>query len=139
QAIRMGRRVLIPLYAANVLGLGLESVGLIVSLAAAADFALFYPAGIIMDRYGRKHAIVPSFLIQALSLLLLPFAGGFGSLLAVAALGGLGNGIGSGTMLTLGADLAPPGRIGEFLGVWRLIGDAGSAAGPLIVGGFAQL
>jgi MFS-type transporter involved in bile tolerance (Atg22 family) len=37
-------------------------------------------------------------------------------------------------MMTLGADLAPPGATGEFLGIWRLIGDIGSVAGPLMVG-----
>lgn len=138
QAIRMGRQVLIPLYAADVLGLPVESVGIIVGVASALDFALFYVAGLIMDRYGRKWAIVPSFLVQALSLLLLPLSSDFTSLLLVAALGGIGNGIGSGTMLTLGIDLAPQERQGEFLGLWRLIGDVGSTAGPLLVGGLAQ-
>ncbi|HEU5432072.1 MAG TPA: MFS transporter, partial [Thermomicrobiales bacterium] len=50
---------------------------------------------------------------------------------------GFGNGIGSGTMMTLGADLAPRGATGEFLGLWRLIGDVGMAAGPLAVGAVA--
>lgn len=139
QAIRMGRQVLIPLYAADVLGLPVESIGLVVGVAAAIDFALFYVAGIIMDRYGRKWAIVPSFLIQALSLFLLPFAADFTSVLLIASLGGLGNGIGSGTMMTLGLDLAPDGRQGEFLGLWRFIGDVGSTTGPLLVGGLAGL
>lgn len=139
QAIRMGRQVLIPLYAADVLGLPVESIGLVVGVAAAVDFALFYVAGIIMDRYGRKWAIVPSFLIQALSLFLLPLASDFSSLMLIAAIGGLGNGIGSGTMMTLGLDLAPEGRQGEFLGLWRFIGDIGSTSGPLLVGGLAGL
>ena len=52
---------------------------------------------------------------------------------------GFGNGIGSGTMMTLGADLAPREATGEFLGVWRLIGDVGSTGGPLVVGGIADL
>jgi MFS family permease len=139
QLIRAGRRVLIPLFAANVLGLDVREVGLIVSIAAALDFTMFYPAGLIMDRYGRKHAIVPSFLIQAVSLALVPFTGGFTSLLLVAGLGGFGNGISSGTMVTLGADLAPARDIGRFLGIWRLIGDTGAAAGPLLAGATAQL
>lgn len=137
--VRIGRRVLIPLWAVDVLGLGVESVGILVSVANALDFALFYVAGIIMDRYGRKYAIVPSFLVQSISLLLLPLTTDFRSLLLVAGLGGFGNGIGSGTMLTLGADLAPEGRTAEFLGVWRLIGDVGSAGAPLLIGGVAQL
>ncbi|MCC6791843.1 MAG: MFS transporter, partial [Thermomicrobiales bacterium] len=55
-------------------------------------------------------------------------------LLAAAAVIGFGNGLGSGTMMTLGADLAPEGATGEFLGVWRLIGDAGAFVGPVAVG-----
>lgn len=138
QALRQGRLVLIPLVAANLLALPVETVGLIAGAAAAADFSLFYVAGLIMDRHGRKWAIVPSFLIQGLALLLLPFVWNAGSLLAVALAGGFGNGIGSGTMMTLGMDLAPTGRQGEFLGLWRFIGDSGGMSGPLLVGALAQ-
>jgi MFS-type transporter involved in bile tolerance (Atg22 family) len=42
-------------------------------------------------------------------------------------------------MLTIGADMAPPEARGEFLGLWRLIGDLGSSGGPLIVGVVASL
>jgi MFS-type transporter involved in bile tolerance (Atg22 family) len=42
-------------------------------------------------------------------------------------------------MMTLGADLAPPGRTGEFLGVWRLIGDTGATGGPIVVGKVADI
>ncbi len=36
--------------------------------------------------------------------------------------------------MTLGADFAPPKERGEFLGVWRLMGDSGSFAGPILMG-----
>jgi MFS family permease len=65
---------------------------------------------------------------------MIPVASGFAGLLAAAAVIGLGNGLGSGTMMTLGADLAPEGATGEFLGIWRLIGDAGAFIGPVAVG-----
>jgi MFS family permease len=54
-------------------------------------------------------------------------------------LSGFGNGLGSGAVMTLGSDLAPRGGSGEFLGVWRLIGDAGQVTAPLAVGAIAQL
>jgi MFS family permease len=60
-------------------------------------------------------------------------------LLLAATLIGLGNGFSSGSMMTLGADLAPTSTRGEFLGIWRLIGDIGSSGGPLVVGGIAEL
>jgi len=134
QMVRTGRGVMIPLYGSDVLGLGIAQIGWIGSLAAAVDMLLFYPVGIIMDRFGRKFAIVPSFLIQGIGLAVIPLTGGFSSLAAVGCLIGFGNGLGSGTMMTLGADLAPKEARGEFLGMWRLIGDIGSTSGPLIAG-----
>ena len=53
-------------------------------------------------------------------------------------LAGLGNGFGSGINMTLGADFAPPTARGEFLGVWRLMGDSGSFAGPILMGFIAN-
>ncbi len=139
QMIRTARHIIIPLYAADVLGMGVESVGLIISLASAVDMLMFYPAGLIMDRFGRKYAYVPSFIIQSLGMAMIPLTSGFVGLLAVAMVIGLGNGLGSGTMMTLGADLAPPHARGEFLGLWRFIGDGGHVGSPLIVGGIAEL
>jgi len=101
--------------------------------------SLFYPAGWLMDHLGRKYAILPSFLIQAAGMFLVPFTHSFGALLAAAMLIALGNGLGSGSMMTLGADLAPKESRGEFLGVWRLIGDLGHTGGPIVVGQVADL
>jgi MFS family permease len=139
QMIRGGRTVVIPLYAADVIGLDAQAIGFIISISAAVDMMLFYPTGVIMDQLGRKFAIVPSFLIQAIGMALVPLTGTFGGLLIAASIVGIGNGLGSGTMLTLGADLAPSAARGEYLGIWRLIGDGGSMSGPLVAGAVADL
>ena len=139
QLVRAARHAIIPLYATDVLGLEVTSVGLIISVAAAADVMMVYPAGVIMDRYGRKFAYVPSFVIQSLGMALIPLTYGFFSLQLVAVMIGLGNGLGSGTMMTLGADLAPARSRGEFIGLWRFIGDGGGVGGPTIVGGVAEI
>ena len=133
-AIRSGRQVMIPLYAAFALDLDATAVGVAVSASAAIDMTLFPVAGYLMDRLGRKFATVPCFALFGLSMGLLPLARDFTGLVAIAMLMGFANGIGSGTMLTLGSDLAPRDAPHEFLGVWRLIGDIGSTGGPLVVG-----
>ncbi len=138
QAVRAGRSLIVPLYAADVLGLGPEAIGLIVSASWAIDMLMFLPAGWIMDKYGRKHAIVPSFVIQATGLALIPLTQSFEGLLLAASLIGFGNGISSGSMMTIGSDLAPVKTRGEFLGVWRLIGDSGGTVAPLVIGLIAQ-
>ncbi len=134
QMIRTGRDTIIPLYASGVIGLSVEQVGLLVGIAAAAEMMMFLPAGWLMDTLGRKASLVPSFGIQAVGMALVPLTGGFGGLLACATTIGLANGLSSGAMMTVGADLAPPDARGEFLGVWRLIGDLGGTAGPSAVG-----
>ena len=143
QMIRNGRNIVIPLYGSQILGLEVESVGYIMSLASGIDMSLFIPAGIIMDRFGRKFAIVPSFIIQGFSMILVGFSTGFGSLLFATCLMGFGNGISSGSMMTIGADLAPEDLEGkgqgEFLGAWRFLGDAGQTGAPLVVGFVAQV
>jgi MFS family permease len=138
QMIRAGRQLLIPLYGKS-LGIEIGTVGTILSIAAALDVAMFIPAGFMMDRFGRKVAAVPSFAVMAIGMLVVAAAFDFRSLLLGAAIIGFGNGLGSGTMMTLGADLAPPGAVGEFLGFWRLIGDSGQSGGPIIVGTTADL
>ncbi|MBI3960027.1 MAG: MFS transporter [Chloroflexi bacterium] len=139
QMIRSGRGIVVPLFAADVLGLDVTQIGLIVGLSSAVDMVMFYPAGYVMDRFGRKFAYVPSFAIQALGMALIPFTGSFLTLLLATSLIGFGNGLGSGTMMTLGADLAPDDARSEFLGLWRLIGDGGASGGPIVVGWVAGL
>jgi MFS family permease len=139
QAIRAGRSVIIPLYGADIIGLDVREVGLILSISSFVDMSMFYPAGIIMDRKGRKFAMVPCFLIQAIGMAVIPSTSGFWGLLGATAIVGFGNGIGSGTMMTLGADLAPKESAGEFLGLWRLVGDGGHMGSPLIVGAISDI
>ena len=137
--IRTAPAVIIPLYGANVLGLDAKSIGLILGMSAAIDMLLFYPAGYVMDHYGRKHAIISSMLVFAVGLAAIPLAYDFWSLLFIGILIGFGNGLGSGTMLTLGADFSPKQNRGEFLGLWLFIGNMGAATGPLIAGTVATI
>jgi len=134
QMIRQGRQLLIPLVGATTLSLNPAEVGTIMTVSAVVDMSMFFPAGILMDRFGRKFASVPSFGIMAIGIGMVPFVGSFLGLMVAGMVIGLGNGLGSGSMMTLGADLAPAGATGEFLGIWRLIGDVGMVAGPLAVG-----
>lgn len=136
--MRASRTVLIPLFGDH-LGLSVAEIGLIVSASALIDVSLFYPAGLIMDRWGRRATAVPSSVIFALALALLAPVVGFYSLLGVALLLGIANGLSTGIVLTLGTDLAPPERRSEFLGLWRLLTDLGSTSGPLLVGGVVKM
>lgn len=135
--LRTARTVLIPLWGVAI-GLDLFEIGLAIGLASALDMTLFYPVGAAMDRFGRKWTIVPCLVTLSASMAATPLTTDFVSFVAVGLLGGFGNGLGSGAVMTMGADLAPPERSGEFIGVWRLICDSGAVFSPALAGGLAQ-
>jgi MFS family permease len=131
-AIRQARQVVIPLWAHH-LGLSPATSSLIYGVAGAIDALTFYPAGKVMDVHGRRWVAVPCVLVIGTSFLLMPLTGGVVTLTLVAMLMGFGNGIGSGIVMTLGADTSPAvGRL-TFLGIWREVSDVGTSIGPLIL------
>jgi MFS family permease len=131
-AVRASRQVVIPLWAETI-GLNAAATSLIYGLSGAVDMLVFYPAGKLMDRKGRSWVAVPSMVIMGAALLLTPFTAGATTLLLAALLMGFGNGIGSGLIMTLGADYSPPRGRAHFLGIWRLLSDLGSTAGPALL------
>lgn len=137
-SVRATRQTVLPLWADH-LGQSASATSVIFGIAGLVDTMTFYPSGRIMDRYGRLWIAVPSMLVLGLTMASLPLTHGLVSITVVAMLMGFGNGIGSGILMTLGADVAPPATRSQFLGVWRLCADSGSAGGPLVVSAAAAL
>lgn len=133
---RQARNVLLPLWAISI-GLDGVTTGLVIGIAGGVDFALFFISGWVMDRFGRLWSVVPSLALMALSFLLLAVTHDVDAAVLwfwiAAMVMALGNGLGSGILMTLGADLADPRNPAPFLGAWRLTTDAGGAAAPLLI------
>ena len=121
-AARSSRLVLVPLWAAHV-GLSASATAVIFGVTGGVEMLLFYPAGVghgpVRPGVGRRA--------------LRGRCSGVG-LLAPAAhhhrvarrsrprpLVAVGNGLGSGIVMTLGADTAPPVGRSQFLGGWRFV------------------
>lgn len=132
-AVREGRYVIVPLVGDD-LGLSVAAVGALVAVGTLADLVLFPVAGLVMDRFGRLAAMIPSFSLIAVGLLLLGLADSTGGAIVAGIVMGVGNGLSSGTMLTLGSDLAPRADPAPFLAAIAVIQDMGKVIGPLLVG-----
>lgn len=131
-AVRSARQTVVPLWADHI-GLSAEQTSIVFGIAAAVDMALFYPAGKLMDHFGRLSVALPAMIILGASMVTLPLTQGMVSLTVVAMVMSFGNGIGSGIVMTLGADVAPvEGRL-RFLSIWRVATDTGAAIGPVVV------
>lgn len=137
-AVRGARQTVLPLWGEHI-GLDPAVTSLVFGIAGGADMLLFYPAGKVMDSLGRLWVGIPAMLTMGLAMALLPLTGTAASITWVAVLLGLGNGMSSGILMTLGADTAPPGERSQFLGIWRVFQDGGAALGPLAVSAGAAL
>lgn len=137
-AARSTRQSIVPLWAQSQ-GIDAATTSLIFGVSAGVDMLLFYPGGVIMDRFGRVWVAVPSMIVLGLGFLLLPLTSGPVTIGLVAALMGLGNGISAGIVMTLGADASPSDARAQFLGGWRLFADFGNALGPLVISAVSLL
>ncbi len=137
-ALRSCRQIVIPLWADHI-GMDATSTALIYGLMGGVDMLLFYPAGQMMDRRGRLWVALPSMLVMAFSFVFMPLTSGFLGLLIVSLVMGFGNGIGSGIIMTIGADASPPEGRTQFLGLWRTMADFGGGSGPLLLSAITGL
>jgi len=131
--VRSARVLLFPIFGHSI-GMDEVQIGMLFSLSSIVDMLMFYPAGQIMDNKGRKWTAVPGLLVLSVSLLLLTIIPTTTGMLIFAILSGLGNGITTGVLVTIGSDIAPDVERGQFLGIWRLLLDVGMTTAPLIVG-----
>lgn len=141
-AIRVARTILLPLWA---VALGVQDAAAlsIIGLAGAIELGLFFVAGYVMDRFGRIWSVIPTILglstgYMALALIQ-PQSHAFVLFIAASIWLGVVNGMGSGIVMTLGADLAPKRHPAPFLSAWRLIGDLGSASSPMVIASLTAL
>jgi MFS family permease len=130
--IRTARGLGLPLWALAI-GLSPSHASLYIALAGGLDFALFYTSGQVMDRFGRRAVAVPTLVGLAITFAFLPFSFDDPTFLTVALLMSLANALGSGVVMVLGADLAPPTKRNEFLASFRLLNDMGNAAAPQLI------
>lgn len=139
-AVRSARQVVLPLWGVSI-GLDAQTIALVVGISGAIDFALFYASGQVMDRFGRLWAALPAMLLMGAGFAALSVTHDLDQsamwFAMFAAVLGVGNGLSSGILLTLGADVAPKDDPAPFLGSWRTLTDAGGAAAPLVVSAVA--
>ncbi len=131
--VRAGRGLVFPLWGQQI-GLETSAIGLAVGLGSAIDTLMFYPAGALSDRFGRRWSAVSCMIVLSAGMALVPLTHDFGWFLAVGLLTGFGNGLGSGINMTLAADFATGPEPEVFLGLWRLITDLGVAGAPIMIG-----
>jgi MFS family permease len=141
-AVRSAKQIVLPVVGLT-LGLDASQISLVVGIAGAVEFALFYASGQVMDRFGRLWSALPSMLLMGLGFLSLAIVlwigGGQLWFPALAVVIGVGNGLSAGTLLTIGADTAPQDDPAAYLGAWRTLTDGGGALTPILFSALTAL
>ncbi|SDZ74730.1 Predicted arabinose efflux permease, MFS family [Desulfuromusa kysingii] len=133
-SLRGASPLLVTLFG-SVLELTPAEIGFFASLATILEFIMFLPAGYIMDKWGRKFTIIPGTLIMAVSLVILTYSNNLAGYVVGTLIMAFGNGLATGVIMSIAADLAPENYRGQFLGVWRFVCDLGFSGGPLFITG----
>ncbi len=124
--VRTARIIGLPLWALY-LDIPVATATLFIGISASLDLVLFYTSGQVMDKWGRRAAAVPTMFLLGLTMFLLPLTTDEWGILWIGLAMSVANGLGSGLIMVLGADLAPADARGEFLAAFRLMIDGSTA------------
>ena len=131
------------LYAAYAYDAGPALLGTLGTIGAVLGLPLIFLAGSLMDKFGRKAAVVPGTLLLAAGLFFLAVSAYFKWPIESFMAGFLWTNttvsLMSGSMQTMGSDVAPPQARGKFFGLQRLVGEAGMLLSPISFAVLAEL
>jgi MFS family permease len=130
---------IIPILARDRLSLDTDRIGFGLALASVVGLALAYPAGVLVDRYGRKIIIVPATILSGLALVLFLLAPGYAWFLVACAVWSIAMGISGAAPAAYAADAAPGGMNAAALSTYRMLADLGYVVGPIALGLAADL
>ncbi|MDO5504534.1 MAG: MFS transporter [Actinomycetia bacterium] len=131
---RVSQPIIIALWGVR-LGWSEAQISFIVAVGAAIELVCMFPGGFLKDRIGRSPVLALCLAVYGAGFVLVPaFPTSAGFVVAVVVMA-VGNGLGAGINMTIGADLSPARGRARFLSIWAMFTQAGQLGGPLAVSG----
>jgi len=128
------RQTLMPLLAVDKVGMSATQLGFLFFLMTTMNLILAILAGALTDRFGRKAVILPGAFLTMMGLSFFAWTTTMPAFFGAAFLLGLGTGVIGPTPAAYAGDMAPPGKTGTTMGLYRTFGDLGLIIGPLLLG-----
>jgi MFS family permease len=125
---------IIPVLGRDALDLSASAIGLSMAIGGLLGLAVTYPAGMLVDWYGRKAVIVPATAVTALALVLFALAPSYAWFIAASAAWGVASAVGGAAPSAYAADSAPPGMNAAAMSSFRMLADLGYVIGPITLG-----
>lgn len=126
--------ILMPLIAHNIMGLGIGTIGALLTASSIANLTILRFISLLVRRFGRSLTMIGSTAIVIAALAVLAFAHSEAMLWVFTILIGAGMGISTALVTSYAADAAPQGRVGAVMGSMRMTTDLGAITGPILAG-----
>ncbi len=124
--------VTLPRYILDELNGSEAEIGLIIGVFTITAVLLRPFIGREVDRRGRKVILIAGLIVFTVSMLLYNYTGSVEELLMLRMLQGIGWGAATTAATTLIADVAPPSRRGEAMGIFGMSANIAMAVGPAL-------
>ncbi len=124
----------LPVYAVKVVGLAEWQAGMLWGAQIVVTMLAKPLLGRASDNAGRRPLIVAGLALCAASFAVVPFMGGFWSLLGACLVFGAGEALVTSSSAALVADLCRERHFGSAMGAFGTIFDIGHASGPILAG-----
>lgn len=121
------------------LGLTASTISLLVAVGAAVELVMMFPGGHLKDHLGRAFVLVLCLTVYGAGFVLMPLVPHLAGMVVAVLVMAVGNGLGAGINMTIGADLSPAVGRARFLGVWALFSNVGVLAGPAVISALVTL
>ncbi len=129
---------IIPLIGTVQLQLSATQVGFSIAIGSIMGLLFTYPAGVLVDRFGRKVVIVPTTIGSGLAFLLYAIAPDFGWFLVASTLWGVASSASGSAPVAYATDIAPREQAATAMSAYRSLSDVGYVIGPILLGAIAD-
>jgi DHA1 family multidrug resistance protein-like MFS transporter len=124
---------ILPIYAKD-LGASMTQIGLLTSAWSLSRLIFTAPMGSYADKNSKKRVIIIGLAIYSIVSVFYAFSWNITSLIAVRILHGMGSAMALPVATAYGAEIAPRGKEGQYMGILNLAMMAGFAFGPFLGG-----
>lgn len=115
------------------LGLTESMISLLIAVGAAVELVMMFPGGRLKDYLGRSAVLVLCLGVYGAGFALMPLLPHLSGMVVAVLVMAVGNGLGAGINMTIGADLSPEVGRARFLGIWAMFSNVGVLVGPATV------
>lgn len=129
---RSAQPVVIQLWGVEI-GLHESSISLLIAFGAALELVFMFLGAYIKDHLGRTTTLVACLTIFGSGFVVMVLRPDLAGMIGAAAVMAVGNGLGAGVNMTIGADLSPAIGSARFLGIWAIFSNGGKLGGPALI------